>query len=136
MKEDCRITDSVNRIVLRSNPYLGYSFEIDLHKNGKVFYKNNMDCYDGAFLLIRSDAAEYLISLAEAELSPCVGDDDCGYICIDGYHWEISFYNEEVRSSHIEGRNGERASRHDHIKRVVQAIEGIIPVNLGYHYML
>lgn len=135
MEGDRRIEKTVDHIVLENNPYLGYTYEIILFKNGKVFYKNNMDCTDGAFLLIRPDAAEYLINYAWVEISPCEGDDECGHICIDGYHWEISFFNEEERSLHVDGWYGERASRHDHIERIVEAIERIIPVNLGYHFM-
>lgn len=124
----------VDRIVVRNNPYLGYVYEVDLSKNGKVMYRNSTDCTDGAFLIINVKDAGYIIDPIMTELF-CYDEDEHGQAMIDGYHWQIQFIRKGELIKSIEGWPGESNWRHRQIKKDIEFMERFIPVDIGAKYM-
>lgn len=125
----------IDRVVIKNNPYLGYLYEVDLSRDGRVMYRNSVDCSDGVFLYICSKDAEYMIDPVMTEFF-CYDEDDHGQPVIDGYHWEIEFYRKGELIKRIEGWSGESGWRHRQIKKVIELLERSIHKECGAQYMI
>ena len=120
----------VDRVEIKNNPYLGYQYSVSIEKSGVIRYQNNVDCTDGAVLLIKEADAEYIIDPIMTELF-CYDADEYGAAMIDGYHWEMLFYRKDELVDKIEGWPKEDRWRYERFKGIVEFAERYIPKNLG-----
>jgi len=124
----------VNRLEIENNPYLGYKFHAIIHRNGLIEYWNNTDHKDKTVTTIARDDAAYIIDPITTELF-CYDSDEHGETIIDGYHWKLSFYKNDICIDTVEGRSKEDPWRYCEFKSVVEFAERFIPFNLGSQYM-
>lgn len=124
----------VDRLEIDSNPYLGYKYHFVIHRNGLIEYWNNTDHREKIVTAIKRDDAAYIIDPIMTELF-CYDSDNHGEPIIDGYHWKITFYKQDVRIDSVEGRSHEDPWRYGEFKSVIEFAERFIPFDLGSHYM-
>lgn len=85
-------------------------------------------------LRINKETAGHIINPAASELF-CYDSDNHGKALIDGYHWKLTFMQNERIIDIIEGTNGEDNRRYNQIKSVIEFAERFIPYDLGSAYM-
>ena len=124
----------IDRVEILNNPYLGYIYEVSIEKSGVIRYRNNTDCRDGAVLLIHADDAKYIIDPMMTELF-CYDTDNHGRAMIDGYHWQIRFYQKDELIEKLICWPHEDKWRYEEFKNIVEFAERYIPKDLGYRQM-
>lgn len=133
-KERHALFSLVDSIEIRNNPYLGFIYDIRIHKNGVVRYRNSSDCKDGAVTYIKPSDAEYIIDPVTEELF-CYDSDQHGNPINDGYHWKAIFYINDEVIHETEGWPGEDEWRYGMVRDILKFAERYIPMNLGSEYM-
>ena len=71
---------------------------------------------------INKETAGHIINPAASELF-CYDSDNHGKALIDGYHWKLTFMQNERIIDIIEGTNGEDNRRYNQIKSVIEFAE-------------
>ena len=89
---------------------------------------------DDILFRINKETAGHIINPAASELF-CYDSDNHGKALIDGYHWKLTFMQNERIIDIIEGTNGEDNRRYNQIKSVIEFAERFIPYDLGSAYM-
>lgn len=120
----------INRLVIRYNPIPGHHYELWINRNGGVDYKNSIDCINPVVYILRSKDASWIINPIMSSLF-CYDTDNHGTPVIDGYHWEIEFYNAKGLEKVVEGWPGEDPWRQSEIIDALKFIERFIPQSLG-----
>ena len=129
-----RLLSKVDKVEIYNNPYLGYQYYVKICKNGHIFYRNNTDCVDDAFMLINPEDAAYIIEPMMTELF-CYDSDEHGKHCIDGHYWKLIFYKGDTIVKTIEGITNEDPWRFNQMKNIIEFAERYIPKDLGYKHM-
>jgi len=124
----------VDRVEIENDPCSDYEYRVQIHRNGRIEYKNNTDNKDEATIFIKSDKAAYIIDPIMTELF-CYDSDNHGAPAIDGYHWKLSFYKRDRFIDVIEGGSNEDRWRYDEVKRILAFAQRYIPFDLGGRHM-
>ena len=124
----------VNRVEIQSNQYVGFKYNICIHKNGVIKYQNNIDCIDCIDIDVTSENTEYFIDPIMSELF-CYDSDNHGTPKIDGYHWKIAFFKNMKLVDEKEGWEGEDQWRYSEFKKIIAFLERYIKKSLGSEYM-
>lgn len=125
---------AVDCIEIFNKPCLNFIFNCRICKDGTIVYRNSADCKNEITLHIKSDDARYIIDPILTELF-CYDSGKHGEETVDGYHWEITFYNNSSVADEIEGWSNEDEWRHNEIKKVLEFCERLIQRDFGLRYM-
>ena len=128
------LLNSVDQVMIRNNPYLGYTYEVAINRNGIIKYRNNTECKDGKLFNIKPDDAAYIIDPIMSEFF-CYDVDNHGEALIDGYHWKLAFYKKDKLIEKTDGWPNEDLWRYREIKSIIRFAERFISENLGADLM-
>ena len=121
-------------IRITNNPYLGYRYMICINQNGSVQYSNNLEgTQEAAFMIDQKDADYIIHPITESFF--CYDKSPNGKPIVDGYHWEIEFYNAKGLADKIEGWPGEPEWRRKSICDMFKFIERETGKDLGSRFM-
>ena len=109
-------------------------YRVCIQRNGLIEYRDLFQSNDDILFLINKETAGHIINPAASELF-CYDSDNHGKALIDGYHWKLTFMQNERIIDIIEGTNGEDNRRYNQIKSVIEYAERFIPYDLGSAYM-
>ncbi len=125
-----QLVDSVQII---SAPYLDYFYDARIYRTGLAKYKNNtLD--DETLLTVDSKKVQRFIDEGLNDLF-CYDLDNHGKAMVDGYHWQIIFYQKDKVISVIEGWPSEDSWRYNEISSVISWVEKITLKDMGSNYM-
>ncbi len=124
----------VNCLEICNNAAYDKRFIVRIHRNGLVEYRDILHGTDDVIMQIDSDIAGYIIDPISTELF-CYDSDNHGTPLIDGYHWRLTFSQNNKVIDIIEGTNGEDKWRYDKFKKIVEFAERFIPQDIGSAYM-
>ena len=112
-----------------------YSLNFSAVKTEGLLYTHQpLHSNDDILFRINKETAGHIINPAASELF-CYDSDNHGKALIDGYHWKLTFMQNERIIDIIEGTNGEDNRRYNQIKSVIEFAERFIPYDLGSAYM-
>lgn len=122
-------------IRITNNPYLGYRYTIYINQNGSVQYSNNLEgTQETAFMIDQKDADYIIHPITESFF--CYDKSPNGKPIVDGYHWEIEFYNAKGLADKIEGWPGEPKWRYEAFRKLLAFVERETGKDLGSGYMI
>ncbi len=101
---------------------------------GLLYTHQPLHSNDDILFRINKETAGHIINPAASELF-CYDSDNHGKALINGYHWKLTFMQNERIIDIIEGTNGEDNRRYNQIKSVIEFAERFIPYDLGSAYM-
>ena len=101
---------------------------------GLLYTHQPLHSNDDILFRINKETAGHIINPVASELF-CYDSDNHGKALIDGYHWKLTFMQNERIIDIIEGTNGEDNRRYNQIKSVIEFAERFIPYDLGSAYM-
>lgn len=124
----------VNRLEIYNEAAYDKRYRVCIHRNGLIEYRDLFQSNDDILFRINKETAGHIINPAASELF-CYDSDNHGKALIDGYHWKLTFMQNERIIDIIEGTNGEDNRRYNQIKSVIEFAERFIPYDLGSAYM-
>ena len=86
---------------------------------GLLYTHQPLHSNDDILFRINKETAGHIINPAASELF-CYDSDNHGKALIDGYHWKLTFMQNERIIDIIEGTNGEDNRRYNQIKSVIE----------------
>ena len=122
-------------IRIANNPYLGCRYTICINQNGSVQYSNNLEDTSETVFMISPKDADYIVHPI-TESFFCYGEGPSGQPIVDGYHWEIEFYNAKGLVHKIEGWPGEPEWRYEAFRNLVTFVERQTGKDLGSGHMM
>lgn len=122
-------------IRIANNPYLGCRYTICINQNGSVQYANNLEDTSETVFMISPKDADYIVHPI-TESFFCYGEGPSGQPIVDGYHWEIEFYNAKGLVHKIEGWPGEPEWRYEAFRNLVTFVERQTGKDLGSGHMM
>lgn len=124
----------VNRLEIYNEAAYDKRYRVCIHRNGLIEYRDLFQSNDDILFRINKETAGHIINPAASELF-CYDSDNHGKALIDGYHWKLTFMQNERIIDIIEGTNGEDNRRYNQIKSVIEFAKRFIPYDLGSAYM-
>lgn len=109
-------------------------YRVCIHRNGLIEYRDLFQSNDDILFRINKETAGHIINPAASELF-CYDSDNHGKALIDGYHWKLTFMQNERIIDIIERTNGEDNRRYNQIKSVIEFAKRFIPYDLGSAYI-
>ena len=124
----------VNRLEIYNEAAYDKRYRVCIHRNGLIEYRDLFQSNDDILFRIKKETAGHIINPAASELF-CYDSDNHGKALIDGYHWKLTFMQNERIIDIIKGTNGEDNRRYNQIKSVIEFAKRFIPYDLGSAYM-